>query len=91
MAIDGDELSYVTDGDKFVVIGEEKPVVHLDKCGRGKDACIFATVGGEGLRCERYSDLHETLVFRAVGVGGGSPMRSQRRPTQPWPKCWVEA
>lgn len=88
VAVDGHELSYIESGDQFTIIGEERAAADLERCGRGEEACIFAGVGSSGLRCLRYTEFHETLQWRKSDVK--SPMRAQREPTLPWPRCWVE-
>lgn len=84
VAYDGLDPHYVKEGTMFVIIGQETPTADLVRCGRGENACIFATVGGDGLRCERYTNFHWSLYYKQ------REMRSKRVPTLPWPKCWVE-
>jgi hypothetical protein len=86
VAYDGyDHLSYVEESDRFVVIGENKQVADLERCGRGKDACIFAGIGPNGPECLRFGPMHESSQWRK------SEMGAKREPFAPWPECWVTA
>lgn len=63
------------------VIGTYAATPDPAKCGagRGKEACIFLTVGAGGFTCERFGALHNALIFRT--------MTAERHPSENYPEC----
>lgn len=51
------------------------------KCGAGKgeDCCIFLTISGQGFKCERFTSLRDSLIFKT--------MNAKRNPEEPYPDC----
>lgn len=65
------------------VIGPENAVADLKKCGagKGKQCCIFLSVGRNGPDCERHGSLRFDIIMRK------EKMNAKREPTEPYPKC----
>lgn len=67
---------------------DESPKADLIGCGagKGKDCCIFLTVGKDGPECQRFTSLRNTLIFKK------EKMNAQREPTEMYPKCmtWIK-
>ena len=78
---DGCDSSDGTDWKELEVIGPENAVADLKKCGAGreKECCIFLTMGGEGLSCQRFGSLRWDLIFRK--------MKAERNPEKLYPHC----
>ena len=62
-------------------ISETLSIPDFTKCGAGQgaDCCIFITVGSDGLTCERFTSLRDSLIFKT--------MNAKRHPEEPYPQC----
>ena len=89
-ACDQDEIPVVFDGVTYFEGVDEATLTDLgipdhkpghEKCGAGQgdDCCIFLTVGKDGLACERFGGLRNTLIFKT--------MSAKRHPAEPYPDC----
>jgi len=80
---DGSSHGYGTDRDLLEEISFVCPSPDVKKCGagRGDDCCIFITVGPDGVACERFTDLRNTLIFKS--------MTAKRNPAEPYPECMI--
>jgi hypothetical protein len=65
------------------VLGKETAIADLKMCGagRGAECCIFLSVGGDDVHCERFGDLRNRLIF--------STMSAKRDPVEPFPACQI--
>jgi hypothetical protein len=65
------------------LVGPESPVANAAACGagRGRDCCIFLTVGIHGLECDRHTTLRADILIRKPG------MSAQRQPDEAFPAC----
>ena len=84
VVLDGTDIAIGYDIETLEVVGEEKAVADLKKCGagRGEDACIFLTIGGDGPECARFGMLRDRLIF--------ADMTAKRHPKQLFPYCQFE-
>ena len=82
---DGEDSFEGTPTSTLTILGPENARPDPSRCGtgRGKDCCIFLTVGAEGFECQRFSSLRFGLMFRK------STMSAQRQPTPPYPGCFL--
>ncbi len=64
-------------------LGEYQATPNLHKCGAGRKAecCIFLTMGPNGVCCERFSSMRDTLIFKV--------MSAERNPPEPFPDCMI--
>jgi|GEM_PF-1613662 len=78
--------SYESD-DEFEVIGKEAPIANMQKCGAGKGekCCIFMTMSGKDLICNRFTSMDETLRFHKA------EMSAKREPHELFPDCQLKA
>jgi hypothetical protein len=83
VAYEGDTAFMGTLTKDLKVIGPENAVADLKKCGagKGKQCCIFLSVGRNGAECERHGSLRFDIIMRK------EKMSAQREPTEPYPKC----
>ena len=78
---DGTNTGDGTDKRLLEVVEFEDQIPDPHKCGagRGRECCIFLTAGPDGFKCERFTDLRDTLIFRT--------MTAERNPEEPYPLC----
>ena len=78
----GETYSTGTETKRLEVVGPYKADPDPNKCGAGKgdDCCIFLAVGANGMCCERFSSLRNTLLFK-------TGMSAKRDPPEPYPDC----
>ncbi len=71
----GTDISIIED------LGLVNPQPNFSACGAGKmeNCCIFLTVGPQGISCERFSSLRNSLMFKT--------MSAKRQPTEAYPNC----
>lgn len=79
---EGDNYFTGTDVNKLESLGPLNPEAEFKGCGGGKreKCCKFLTAGPNGLDCERFSSLRNTLIFK-------NGMSAQRQPSEPYPEC----
>lgn len=72
----------VYDETDFEVLGPEAAVVD-DACGLGKGAlcCVYATMGPNGLSCDRFTELGRGHLMHRNDMG------AKRKPTAGYPEC----
>ncbi len=70
-----------TDRELLIKASGASHVPDMQKCGagKGKECCIFLTVGVDGPCCERFTPLRNALIFKK--------MTAERDPEEPYPKC----
>jgi hypothetical protein len=78
---EGTTYASATNEDDIEIIGKYEAIPDPKKCGagRGKECCIFLTVGSNGFNCERFSSMRNSLIFRT--------MNSERSPAENYPDC----
>ena len=78
---DDTDVALGTDYRLLEIVGTEKAVANLKRCGAGKgeEVCIFLAVGSDGAECERFGDLRWDIIFRT--------MEAKRHPEKLFPKC----
>ena len=79
----GTTVASGTNYEYLEIIGKEKAVANLKKCGAGKgpDACIFLVMSENGPECERFGNMRWSLIFRK--------MNAKREPAEPFPECQI--